>query len=158
MDTKSNDIQDLLRKVAHLAGNEEKEKGIRSFINKLLDERGFKDLTPEVREELVKDMSKRLDDFIAARTIGAFTDEDVLKFEQLLKEGKSQEEIQKFSATHIPNYTDFLTNTLLEFRGVYLGLINSPYIEKNTDEEKTVVEKSTLPPPAPVAPLDKSVN
>jgi acylphosphatase len=95
------------------------------YIDNLIDQKGFKDLTPEVREELRTDIRVRLNDFIMARVIAAFSDEDVEKFEELLKQNKSQAELQQFAVDHIPNFTAFLTDVLIEFQGVYLGVSNS---------------------------------
>ena len=66
-------------------------------------------------------MIKRLDDFVMARVIAAFSDEDVEKFENLMKEGKSREELQSFATEHIPDFTNFVTEAFLEFQNVYLG-------------------------------------
>lgn len=119
---------------------------ILDFVDKLIEEKGFPDLLPEVREQLKQDIMTRLDDFITARIIAALSDEDVLTFEQMLKEGKADNEMQQFVSTHVPNLTDFLTNVLLEFRGVYLGLITPP------------VEPSDEPPPPPPAPSEEPQN
>jgi Mg/Co/Ni transporter MgtE len=94
------------------------------FVNTLIDQK-FADhkaeLTDEVREELKKDIAKRLDEFVMARIIAALSDEDVKQLENLLKEDKSQAELQKFATEHIPDFTTFLTNAFLEFQSVYLG-------------------------------------
>jgi hypothetical protein len=85
----------------------------RKFVNHRLE--------PAVREEIKRDIKTRLDDFIMSRVIRGFSDEDVVTFERLLHEGKSQAELQQFAVEHIPDSTTFLTNVLLEFQGVYLG-------------------------------------
>jgi hypothetical protein len=115
---------------------------IQAFVDGLIDQKGFTDLTPEVREELKSDIYQRLNDFIVARMIAAFSDEDVLKYEQLLKENKPQEELQQFAADHIPNFVDFLTNVLLEFQDVYLGRIQQPVIIPDDDGKNDTSEKS----------------
>lgn len=120
------------------------------FIDKLIEEKGFVDLLPDVKEQLKADISKRLDDFIAARVIATLSNEDLKTFETMLKDGKSQEEIQQFTATHIPDFTEFLTNVLLEFRGVYLGVIKAPI----GGEGDSVLDNP--PPPPPPAPVSES--
>lgn len=99
---------------------------IDKFIDQLIEDKGFVDLLPEVREQLKQDIASRLNDFISARTIAALPDEDLATFEQMLKDNKPQEELQQFTSTHIPDFTEFLTNVLLEFKGVYLGSIRPP--------------------------------
>lgn len=96
---------------------------VSEFIDRLIAEKNFPDLTPEVKEELRWDLSERLDDFIAAKVIATLSDENVAKFETMLKEGRSEGEIQTFVTENIPNFTDFLTQVLLEFKEVYLGVV-----------------------------------
>ncbi len=91
------------------------------YIEDLIDQKNYPDITQEVRDELKKDITLRLNDFIMARVIAAFSDDDVLEFEKLLKANAPQEELQQFTATHIPEFETFLTSVLLEFRDVYLG-------------------------------------
>jgi hypothetical protein len=92
-----------------------------AYIEDLINQKNYPDLTPEVRDELKRDIALRLNDFIMARVIAAFTDEDVAAFEELLKQNKSQAELHQFAVEHIPNFTNFLTNVLIEFQSVYLG-------------------------------------
>lgn len=124
-------------------------QALMQFVDKLIEEKGFLDLTPEVREELKKDLLLRIDSFIAARVIAALSDTDVLTFEQMLKDKKPQEEVQKFVESHVPDYMNFLTNVLLEFRGVYLGGIKAPQAQSQGDG-------TDVPPPPPPAPVEKT--
>jgi hypothetical protein len=98
-----------------------KGQNLDQYIDNLIDQKGYPDLTPEVREELRSDLRMRLNDFIMARIIAAFSEEDLDTFEQMLNENKSQEELQQFAVDHIQDFTTFLTDILLEFQGVYLG-------------------------------------
>lgn len=91
------------------------------YIDDLIDQKGYPNLTPEVREELRNDLKVRVDDFIMARVIAALSDEDLTTFETMLKEKKPREELQKFAADHTTDFTSFLTNVLIEFQGVYLA-------------------------------------
>ncbi|SRR6266568_5093807 len=94
------------------------------YLQGLIDQKFIQkghDLEPEVVEELKKDISLQLDDFIMSRVITELSDDDVLAFEKLIEEEKSQEELQKFAAEHIKDFTPFLTSVLLEFQQVYLA-------------------------------------
>ena len=94
------------------------------FLQGLIEEKFIKQghkLDPEIQEELKRDITRQLDEFIMARVIVALSDEDVLAFENLMKEEKSQQELQSFAAEHIPDFTTFLTSVLLEFQKVYLA-------------------------------------
>src|SRR3989338_3664997 len=160
-------IKNVAQQGLQAAGPEDQKKSFESFVEQLIEERSFPDLTPEVRVELKKDLINRLDSFIAAKVIVALSDEDVLIFEQMLKDNKPMEELQKFTVEHVPDFTTFLTNVLLEFRGVYLGIIQAPVsldvdllnaakkIEKPPFPTPAPVEEnSALPPPAPI-PMEK---
>lgn len=94
------------------------------FVDELINQK-FTDhqdqLTPEVRDELRQDLLIRLDDFIMAKVIAALSDEDLATFENMMKEGKSREELQQFATQRIPEFTDFATDAFLEFRTIYLS-------------------------------------
>lgn len=179
MSTQNNgDMSKLLEKINAVAqqsvqapSGQTQKQAYETYIEQLIEERGFPDLTAEVKEELKKDLVNRLDSFIGAKVIATLSDEDVLKFEQLLKDGKSREEIQKFTVEHVPDFTTFLTNVLMEFRMVYLGLVQAPvsvdvdFVNGAQKANPAVVAKPLQKmPPAPVAPApvssdsDKKVN
>lgn len=99
---------------------------IEGYLDGLIDQKNYPDLTPEIREELKNDLRMRLNDFIMARIVAQFSDEDLTAFEELLKAQKPQEELQQFAVDHIPDFTTFLTDVLIEFQGVYLGDIQFP--------------------------------
>jgi|SRR6185369_1686810 len=92
-----------------------------TFINTLIDQRGYQDAAPEIREEIYKDLKLRIDEFIMTRTVAQFTDEELTAYETLLDEGKSPEELRQFAVDHIPDYSDFLTGTMLSFQDSYLS-------------------------------------
>lgn len=96
------------------------------FVDSLIDQKEFPDLSPEVREEIKRDLLERVDSFITAKLIAALSDDDVASFEQMLNDGKSQEELQQFMQSHVSNPTELVTEALTEFKGVYLGTIPSP--------------------------------
>ena len=158
-DTNSNQVlQDLANKVSDMKQEEANTpsnqpqnasapESLPEFIDKLIEEKGFPDITQEVRDELKKDLLVRVDDFITARIIAALSDEDVKKFEEMLQQGKDQGEIQTFVSQQIPDFTNFLARTLLEFKGVYLGTIQAPI---------NIEEESAPPPPSPAPVLDKN--
>lgn len=176
-DQNNQDMSKILEKIKAVAQQSARDTGINAvdqkqsfdaYVDQLIEERKFPDLAPEVKQELRKDLLNRLDSFIAAKVIAALSDEDVLTFEQMLKDNKPMEELQKFTVEHVSDFVTFLTNALLEFRGVYLGIIQAP-VSLNVDlvnaAKKTekppfptpapVEEKSSLPPPAPI-PMEKA--
>lgn len=92
------------------------------FIESLIQERNYQELLPEVREEMKKDISRRLVDTINAKAISALDEKDLNEFEALLKSNSSQQDIQAFMESHIADNVSFLTNVLSDFRKTYLGI------------------------------------
>lgn len=148
---KGNGINDFLNKISTSVKTGDRDQALKQYVDVLIEERKFPDLTPEVKEQMQKDILQRLDNFIAARIIAALSDEDVLVFEKMLKDKKQEEEIQNFVSGHIPDFVNFLTATLLEFRGVYSGLIETPVFVEMDKEDK-----ATNLPSVPTVPLTNS--
>ena len=111
-------------------------KEIAEFLKQLVKKKNYKNISPEVEKQIVNDLARRLDTFIAAKIISALSDQDVLVFEKMLEERRSNKEVQDFVRTHIQDFTAFLTAVLLEFKDVYLAKIPKP----------VVVDDSFLPP------------
>ncbi len=91
------------------------------FIDELIKRRNFPDLTPEVREELKKDVMERLDSYILDRIIDLLSEEDSEQFVEMMKEKKSIEELQQFVKGHIDNYESFMKETFADFASSYLS-------------------------------------
>jgi len=98
-------------------GMETMDTYIENLINRKFANRRFE---PAVREEIKKDIQARLDEFIMARVVAGFSDEDIVKFERLLQEGKSKAEAQQFAVDHITDFPTFLTHVLLDL--LYLSV------------------------------------
>lgn len=155
-------ISGIMAKIASLKGGNNQQQAsssavpteqvakqpLEQFVEGLIDERKYPDLVPEAKEEMKKDLFIRLDDFIAARIIAALSDTDVLEYEKLLQEKKPEEEVQQFVSSKIPDFVNFLSAVMLEFRAVYLGIIS------------TSPQQQVPPPPPPPAPVmvSDSVN
>jgi hypothetical protein len=90
-----------------------------SFINNLIDQRGYRDAPHAIKDQLHKDLKGRLDQFILTRMIAAFSSDEVDTYEKLLDEGSSQEALKQFAKEHIPDYQTFMTSTLLLFQDAY---------------------------------------
>lgn len=126
IDKQDEKMKELLQKVSQMAKSGTQKDLLEEFIESVIDEKGFPNLTEEIKDVLKKDLLKRLDTFIAAKVIATLSDIDVLTFDEMIQTKKPEKEIQEFVATHVPNFVSFLTDALLEFRGVYLGLIETP--------------------------------
>lgn len=93
-----------------------------TFVEKLIDEKKFEDLTPELRQHMHDDLKTRIYDTINAKVIRELKDEDLPAFEALIDRNATPEELQKFTQEKLPDSVSFLTNVLLDFRKMYLGL------------------------------------
>jgi hypothetical protein len=94
------------------------------FMDQLLEEKfaaNKEDLTPEIKQELKRDLIKQMDNFVMASVLDRFSNEEVREFEKLIKEGKTREELQEFAQKRIPDFSDFVANILVEFQTVYLN-------------------------------------
>lgn len=93
------------------------------FIQKLLKDQGVpEDLDPEVRAQLVAQLTDRATDFVNKRLVEAMSEEAVSRFNSLLdEEPVDAAKIQEFIATNIPDKEKIATGALLEFRVLYLG-------------------------------------
>lgn len=108
-----------------------------SFVEGLIEESNYTDLTPEVHREIKNDLYKRLDDFILAKMIAAFSDEDLKKYEDLIDMKVPNEELQDFGPAHITDFPTFLTNVFLDFRSIYLGELEAPvFVPPITEDQK----------------------
>ncbi len=96
------------------------KKSLDTFIDNLIDQRGYSDAPQEIKEKLHTDLKVRLDEFVMTRTVSEFSSEEVKEFEKLLDENKPTEELKQFAKDHIADYTTFMTSTLLTFQDAYL--------------------------------------
>lgn len=123
---------------------------ITEFIDQLIKDKHFKDITPDIEEMIRSQLKDRLDKFILARIISNLSDEKVNQFNAMLDAKKSEMEIQEFVTASVPDFVDFLTQTLLEFRGIYLGEIIPPVVFDQSGNQAP----ASKPPPAPVMPVE----
>lgn len=92
-----------------------------TFIDELISEKGFIHLTSEMRDTLAKHVKERLDEYIMARSLTQFSEEEIEQFKKLLAEKKTKAELRQFAREHVSDYPTFLTNTISQFREAYLS-------------------------------------
>lgn len=93
------------------------------FINKLLQEQGVpEDLDPQVRTQLIAELTGRVMDFMNRRLVDAM-DEDALNgFQALLDTDPTDPAVvQDFISAHVPDRDKVITKALIDFRAIYLG-------------------------------------
>jgi hypothetical protein len=95
---------------------------VTKFIEQLLEEKGLAELDPEVRTELVEDLSSRFTQFLNTRLIDTLIDDEKLELSKLVDEQPpDMDKIQKYIAEKIPDTITITANAMKEFRGLYLG-------------------------------------
>jgi hypothetical protein len=93
------------------------------FIQQLLRDQDVpEDLDPEVRVQLVSELTSRASDFLNARLIDAMSDETVEHFNTMLDDDSTTpEQVQNFITTNVSNKDQVIARALAEFRMLYLG-------------------------------------
>lgn len=95
---------------------------IEDFLQKLLEEAGMDTASPEVREQMFKDLKLRLNDRLFGTVIANLIDEKLTEFRQITEKEISEEELQKFIDANIPNAQEVFAQAMTDFRKDYLGL------------------------------------
>lgn len=100
-----------------------KNMTLEEFAEKLLEDKGFKDLDNEVREEMLQDLVGRLNNQINASLIEALPPEKAEELNKMTDDENTKEsEIQKFFAENVTDFTGVFVSALIGFRKTYLGL------------------------------------
>ncbi|KKU46718.1 MAG: hypothetical protein UX62_C0010G0010 [Microgenomates group bacterium GW2011_GWA2_46_7] len=92
------------------------------FADTLIKDKQYKTLTPEMFQELKLDILQRVHDFLLSKTITKLTDAQAQELADFLDTKPTDEQIQDFIATAIPDASTFIGETLFQFRQIYLGL------------------------------------
>lgn len=93
------------------------------YIDWLIDEKFIDnkvDITEGVRDELRKDLVIQIDNFVMARSLAKFSNEEVAEFEKLIKEGKTREDMRKYASEQVDHFSDLVTDALVAFQTIYL--------------------------------------
>jgi hypothetical protein len=92
------------------------------FAETLIKDKQYTTITPGTYDELKLDILQRVHDYLLAKTIEKLTDDQAKELNELLKTQPSDEKIQGFIASAIPDSVSFIGDTLFQFRQIYLGL------------------------------------
>ena len=97
-------------------------QNIDDFIESLLNDKGITNIEPEIREGLKEDMKKKLLDQIDRAAIASLSEE---KADELAKKvadpNFTNEDMTKFMQDSGVNLAEVALETMLKFRGFYLG-------------------------------------
>lgn len=93
------------------------------FLRQLLIDKGLpEDIDPEVRSQLLRDLSSRAADLINRRLIDALSEQDVAMLDKLIDEKPDDANAYlQFINDHVADKENITASALLEFRALYLG-------------------------------------
>lgn len=97
-------------------------QSVDEFIESILNDKGITDVDPEVREELKEDMKKRLLDQIDKAAIMQLSEEKAAELDELSNNPDfTNEKLVEFMKNSGVNLPEVALDTMLKFRGFYLG-------------------------------------
>ncbi len=103
---------------------------IRTFLEGLLQDANILNLDDAMREEMIKELYARLDNFMTSKIVDNMPSEFLDEFIKLNEDKKPQAEIETFLKDKMPNSQEVLSQAFIEFRDLYLGNVavsrNSP--------------------------------
>ncbi len=94
---------------------------VKSFLEGILQDANMVTLDDQMKEEMVKELYVRLDNFITAAIVDHMPADKVEEFIKMNEEKKSKEDVEKFVKEVMPNAQEVFTNAFMEFRDLYLG-------------------------------------
>jgi len=94
---------------------------IHKFLKELLAEAGQKDLTPELEEAMIQDLSTRLEDRLTLAAVEKLSPEKQEELGKLAETKPDATAVMSFLKKNIPDYDDVFAQALESFREVYLG-------------------------------------
>lgn len=93
---------------------------LEQFVDRLLVEKNLVSLSPEVLEQMKKDLLEKAEGRLKATIFSNIPESQLAEFNQLM-EGGDEEKLQVFIREQIPNLEEIMAQSLLDFRNTYLG-------------------------------------
>lgn len=112
---------------------------VKTYLEGILQDANMVTLDDEMKEEMIKELYVRLDNFITAAIVDNMPADKVEEFIKMNEEKKSKEEIEKFVKEVMPNAQEVFTNAFMEFRDLYLGNVAA---HRNAPEEAETTQQS----------------
>lgn len=97
-------------------------QSIDEFIESILNDKGITDIEPDVRDELKSDMKQRLLDQIDKAAVMQLSEEKAAELANLVEDPEFDDtKMTDFMQNSGVNLTEVALDTMLKFRGFYLG-------------------------------------
>jgi hypothetical protein len=95
---------------------------LEEFAENLLLEKDLTNVDETTRLQMREDLVDRLEQVTNRVVVDSIPPEKLFEFEQLIDEGASPAEVQKFVSENVTNLDQKLTEAYFNFRKLYLGL------------------------------------
>ena len=96
------------------------EQVLEQFVSRLVEEKGFPELEPEVLQQIKADLGERAENRIHAAILEHMPEGRLEEFEKKLDMGNA-EEVQTFCRENVPDFDEVVAGALMDFRRVYLS-------------------------------------
>lgn len=97
-------------------------QSIDDFVESILKDKGITDVDPEVKADLMEEMKTRLMDQINKAAIMQLSEEKAAELAEKIKDPEfTDEKLTEFMQNSGVNLTQVALDTMLKFRGFYLG-------------------------------------
>lgn len=94
---------------------------VRKYLESLLYDTHITLLDEEMMEEMIEEIYKRLDSYLAATIANKLPPEYLEEFIKMNDEKKPKEEVEQFLKERMPNADQVFADAFIEFRNLYLG-------------------------------------
>jgi hypothetical protein len=93
---------------------------LEQFVDQLLLEKGVQSADPGVQAQLKEDLLSRIEDRVQAAILENLPESELETFEGKL-DTESEEGIQTYLRSVIPNFDEVIAQELLDFKNIYLS-------------------------------------
>lgn len=118
---------------------------VRNFLESLLQDAGMTALDTEMKEEMLKELYTRLDNFLTSTIIDNLPAEQLDTFIRMNEEKRSKTEIEQFLQEKLPNVSEIFSRAFMEFRDLYLGNVTVARNAPEPTNQGAMTEVGTIP-------------
>jgi len=92
---------------------------LEKFVEKIIAEKGFSNLEPEVVAQIKSDLLDRVEDRINAMILRRLPPEKLDEFSKVMDQG-GEDKIRTYCEENIPNLDEAVAAELIRFRDIYI--------------------------------------
>jgi hypothetical protein len=107
---------------------------IRSYLEALLTDAQMTTIDDDTKEEMIKELYIRLDDYLTNTIVEHLPEEHMDAFLKMNEEGRPMSEMQQFLMEKMPDASQVFASAFDEFRSLYLS---SVAVSRNTNDTQT---------------------